>query len=65
MDSSPSHVLHTAKTHCPDANVILLTVYPAWESAKEAMQLGAFNHFEKGQRAGTGRPPARDHRHQG
>jgi len=26
-------VLHAAKTHCPDADVILLTVYPAWESA--------------------------------
>src|SRR5216683_2549879 len=32
------HVLHTAKVHCPDANVILLTAYPAWESAKEAMR---------------------------
>ena len=42
-------VLHTAKTHCPDANVILLTAYPAWESAKEAMRLGAFDYFEKGQ----------------
>ena len=42
-------VLHTAKLHCPDANVILLTAYPAWESAKEAMRLGAFDYFEKGQ----------------
>jgi class 3 adenylate cyclase len=42
-------VLHTAKTHCPDANVIFLTAYPAWESAKEAMRLGAFDYFEKGQ----------------
>ena len=42
-------VLHTAKVHCPDANVILLTAYPAWESAKEAMRLGAFDYFEKGQ----------------
>lgn len=42
-------VLHAAKTHCPDANVILLTAYPAWESAKEAMRLGAFDYFEKGQ----------------
>src|SRR5262247_2683384 len=42
-------VLHTAKTQCPDANVILLTAYPAWESAKEAMRLGAFDYFEKGQ----------------
>jgi class 3 adenylate cyclase len=42
-------VLNAAKTHCPDANVILLTAYPAWESAKEAMRLGAFDYFEKGQ----------------
>src|SRR5258707_12733778 len=42
-------VLHTAKVHCPDANVILLTAYPVWESAKEAMRLGAFDYFEKGQ----------------
>ena len=42
-------VLHTAKVLCPDANVILLTAYPAWESAKEAMRLGAFDYFEKGQ----------------
>jgi len=42
-------VLHAAKSHCPDANVILLTAYPAWESAKEAMRLGAFDYFEKGQ----------------
>jgi class 3 adenylate cyclase len=42
-------VLHTAKAHCPDASVILLTAYPAWESAREAMRLGAFDYFEKGQ----------------
>jgi class 3 adenylate cyclase len=42
-------VLNAARTHCPDANVILLTAYPAWESAKEAMRLGAFDYFEKGQ----------------
>src|SRR5262249_48394208 len=42
-------VLHAAKSHSPDANVILLTAYPAWESAKEAMRLGAFDYFEKGQ----------------
>ncbi len=41
-------VLHTAKVRCPDANVILITAYPAWESAKEAMRLGAFDYFEKG-----------------
>src|SRR5438093_13282425 len=42
-------VLQEAKGQCPDANVILLTAYPGWESAKEAMRLGAFDYFEKGQ----------------
>src|SRR5260370_27463407 len=42
-------VLHTAKTHCPDANVILLTAYPPWESAKQAMRLGPFDSFADGQ----------------
>jgi len=28
--------------------VILLTAYAGWESAKEAIQLGAFDYFEKG-----------------
>ena len=41
-------VLHAAKRHCPDANVILLTAYPGWESAREAMRLGAFDYCEKG-----------------
>src|SRR5262249_22002255 len=31
------------------ADVILLTAHPGWESAKEAMRLGAFDYFEKGQ----------------
>jgi len=42
-------VLREAKVRCPDANVILLTAHPGWESAKEAMRLGAFDYFEKGQ----------------
>jgi class 3 adenylate cyclase len=42
-------VLQAAKTRCPDANVILLTAHPGWESAREAMRLGAFDYFEKGQ----------------
>src|SRR5260370_18700077 len=42
-------VLHMAKVRCADANVILLTAYPAGESAKEAMRRGAFDYFEKGQ----------------
>ena len=41
-------VLRAAKTHCPEADVILLTAYAGWESAKEAMQLGAVDYFEKG-----------------
>src|SRR5262249_58718929 len=32
-----------------DANVIVMTAPPGWESAKEAMRLGAFDYFEKGQ----------------
>ena len=42
-------VLQTARARCPDANVILLTAHPGWESAREAMRLGAFDYFEKGQ----------------
>ena len=41
-------VLQTARVRCPDANVILLTAHPGWESAREAMRLGAFDYFEKG-----------------
>jgi class 3 adenylate cyclase len=42
-------VLQVARARCPNANVILLTAHPGWESAKEAMRLGAFDYFEKGQ----------------
>ena len=41
-------VLRAAKVHCPEADVIVLTGYAGWESAKEAMQLGAVDYFEKG-----------------
>ena len=41
-------VLRAVKSHCPDADVILLTAYAGWESAKEAIQLGALDYFEKG-----------------
>jgi class 3 adenylate cyclase len=41
-------VLRAAKAHCPEADVILLTAYAGWESAKEAMKLGAVDYFEKG-----------------
>jgi len=42
-------VLNAARMQCPDANVILLTAYPGWETATKAMRLGAFDYFEKGQ----------------
>src|SRR5262245_32471975 len=48
-DGQGLEVLRVARERCPDANVILLTAHPGWESAKEAMRLGAFDYFEKGQ----------------
>jgi len=48
-DGQGLEVLRVARDRCPDANVILLTAHPGWESAKEAMRLGAFDYFEKGQ----------------
>ena len=47
-DGDGLDVLRAAKTHCPEADVILLTAYAGWESAKEAIQLGAVDYFEKG-----------------
>jgi DNA-binding NtrC family response regulator len=47
-DGDGLDVLRAAKAHCPDADVILLTAYAGWESAKEAIRLGAFDYFEKG-----------------
>ena len=47
-DGDGLDVLRAAKAHCPDADVILLTAYAGWESAKAAIQLGAFDYFEKG-----------------
>jgi DNA-binding NtrC family response regulator len=47
-DGDGLDVLRMAKQQCPEAEVILLTAYAGWESAKEAMQLGAFDYFEKG-----------------
>src|SRR5262245_32034361 len=48
-DGQGLEVLRVARARCPDANVILLAAHPGWESAKEAMRLGAFDYFEKGQ----------------
>jgi DNA-binding NtrC family response regulator len=47
-DGTGLDVLRAAKAHCPEADIILLTAYAGWESAKEAMQLGALDYFEKG-----------------
>jgi DNA-binding NtrC family response regulator len=47
-DGDGLEVLRMAKAHCPEAVVILLTAYAGWESAKEAMRLGAYDYFEKG-----------------
>jgi two-component system response regulator HydG len=47
-DGDGLEVLRTTKAHYSDAVVILLTAYAGWESAKEAMRLGAFDYFEKG-----------------
>jgi DNA-binding NtrC family response regulator len=47
-DGDGLEVLRMAKVHCPEVVVILLTAYAGWESAKEAMRLGAYDYFEKG-----------------
>jgi DNA-binding NtrC family response regulator len=47
-DGDGLEVLRTARVHAPDAVVIILTAFAGWESAKEAMQFGAFDYFEKG-----------------
>src|SRR5262245_14282766 len=47
-DGDGLEVLRAARIHCPDADVILLTAYAGWESAKEAIRLGACDYFEKG-----------------
>src|SRR5262249_808755 len=48
-DGQGLEVLRVARARCPNAKVILLPAHPGWESAKEAMRLGAFDYFEKGQ----------------
>jgi two-component system response regulator HydG len=47
-DGSGIDILRAVKTHGSEADVILLTAYAGWESAKEALQLGALDYFEKG-----------------
>jgi DNA-binding NtrC family response regulator len=48
-DGNGLDVLRAAKTHAPTTEVILLTAYAEWKSAKEAIRLGALDYFEKGQ----------------
>jgi class 3 adenylate cyclase len=47
-DGGGLDVLRAARTRRSDASVILLTAYAGWDSAKEAMRLGAVDYFEKG-----------------
>src|SRR5262249_10806423 len=51
-DGQGLEVLQTARARCPDANVILLTAHPGWESAREAMRLGAVGSCRKGREPG-------------
>ena len=48
-DGDGLDVLRAAKIHAPQTEVILLTAYAEWKSAKEAIRLGALDYFEKGQ----------------
>ena len=48
-DGDGLQVLQAAKAYAPDTEVILLTAYAEWKSAKEAIRLGALDYFEKGQ----------------
>ena len=42
-------VLRAVKAQAPRTEVILLTAYAGWKSAKEAIRLGALDYFEKGE----------------
>ena len=48
-DGNGLDVLRAVKAHAPATEVILLTAYAEWKSAKEAIRLGALDYFEKGQ----------------
>ena len=48
-DGDGLDVLRAVKAHSPATEVILLTAYAEWKSAKEAIRLGALDYFEKGQ----------------
>ncbi len=47
-DGSGLEVVRRTRSARHEAEVIVLTAYAGWESAKEAMRLGAFDYFEKG-----------------
>ena len=47
-DGDGLDVLRAARAQAPDTDVILLTAFAGWESAKEAIRLGALDYFEKG-----------------
>ena len=48
-DGDGLEVLRAVKAHAPRTEVILLTAYAGWRSAKEAIRLGALDYFEKGE----------------
>jgi len=48
-DGDGLDVLRAVKAHAPATEVILLTAYAEWKSAKEAIRLGALDYFEKAQ----------------
>ena len=48
-DGDGLDVLRAARTHAQAPDVILLTAYAEWKSARDAMRLGALDYFEKGQ----------------
>jgi DNA-binding NtrC family response regulator len=47
-DGDGLDVLRAARAHAQATEVILLTAYAEWKSAKEAIRLGALDYFEKG-----------------
>ena len=51
-DGDGLDVVRRTRAARPDAEVIILTAYAGWESAKEAMRLGALDYFEKGREPG-------------
>ena len=48
-DGDGLDVLQAARAQADAPEVILLTAYAEWKSAKEAIRLGALDYFEKGQ----------------